>query len=396
MTERLYYSDPDLLEFEAEVVAVERRGDDFYTILSRSAFYPTSGGQSNDTGKLGVVDVTDVVENADGDVEHVTRAEVGAPSNQIQGTVNGERRWRNRQMHTAQHLLSQLFIARHNAETVSVHLGDEYGAVELNTESVSPEDLTVIEKEANLRVREGLAVEVLFVEGDALKDIPLRKVPERAGRLRIIKIGELDYSACGGTHCNNTAQVGIIKIIGTEKLRGNLLVKFLSGSQSLDDYIRRFGITDSLSKSQTCHFIDLEEKIGKLTDEHRSMRKEIVSLQKELAPIRVQQLLTRKRQIGACNVIFEDAGDLDPSIVNDVARQAAEGLGGLVVLMVNNRLVFAASEQSGIHAGQLVKRFTEDIGLRGGGSERMAQVGGANPAAFTTYVETVERLIADV
>jgi alanyl-tRNA synthetase len=277
-----------------------------------------------------------------------------------------------------------------------VHLGDEYGAVELNTDTISPEDLAFIEKKANLQVRDSLPVEILFVEGDAIKELPLRKVPERVGRLRIIKVGELDYSACGGTHCNNTAQVGLIKIIGTEKLRGNLLVKFLSGGQSLDDYTSRFVITDNLSKSQTCHINDLEAKIDKLTAEHRDMRKEIASLQRELAPMRVQNLIGKQRTIGNCSVIIEDGSGLDPSIVNDVARQAADDIGGVVVLMVSNRLLFATSAKSGVHAGELVKRFTEQVGLRGGGSERMAQVGGADSTAFANYTEVVERLINDV
>jgi alanyl-tRNA synthetase len=229
LTDRLYYHDPDLLEFEAVISSVHKREAKVGTVLDRSAFYPTSGGQLHDIGRLNGVAVIDVEEDEDGQVVHVTESTVGEVGRRIQGAVDAERRWRHRQQHTAQHILSALCANLYNAETVSVHLGESYGAVELDVPAVSDSDMTQLEAEANRVVREAQPVEILLLSPEEAQRLALRRPPAREGIIRIIKTGELDWSACGGTHCRNTAQVGLIKLAGTEKLRGHCVVRFLAG-----------------------------------------------------------------------------------------------------------------------------------------------------------------------
>ena len=97
MTRRLYYQDPDLLEFEAQVVDSGKRGELFYTVLDCSAFYPTSGGQLHDTGLLGDVAVVDVIETDDGDVWHISEKPIGKVGDAVRGVVEKQRRRRHRQ-----------------------------------------------------------------------------------------------------------------------------------------------------------------------------------------------------------------------------------------------------------------------------------------------------------
>ncbi|MBU0983677.1 MAG: alanyl-tRNA editing protein, partial [candidate division Zixibacteria bacterium] len=122
MTQRLYYDDPALLTFEAVIVSSVKQGDGWQTILDRSAFYPTSGGQMHDTGLLNGVLVTDVRETDNDEVVHVTAAPVGEPGGDVSGAVDPARRRKHRQTHTAQHILSAVFFRLYDLNTVSVHL----------------------------------------------------------------------------------------------------------------------------------------------------------------------------------------------------------------------------------------------------------------------------------
>jgi alanyl-tRNA synthetase len=385
VTERLYYRDPALIEFEAHVVAQGQIGSRYYSVLDRTAFYPTSGGQLNDLGRLNDIDVIDVIETEDGDIRHIAMLPMGESGSAVHGVVDKSRRRRNRQLHTAQHLISQVFIRLSEAETVSVHLGEEYGAVELNKNEIGESDLAEAERLTNELIADNLPIEILFIDASEIGSIPVRKPPARHGIIRVIKIGEFDWSACGGTHCLSTLEVGQVKIIGAEKLRGHLLVKFLAGSQTLEDYRMRFAITDSLSRALTCHPSDLPLKLDKLMTENKSQHKEIAQLQKELLPIRVVQLAATSTDVDGRHIVAADVGGFDTGLLSQLAQSVADEIHGIAVLLAEGRLVVAVSADSGLHAGDILKGFTKQYGLKGGGNSRVAQAGGADHARLADY-----------
>ncbi|MBK7141349.1 MAG: hypothetical protein IPH75_04630 [bacterium] len=392
MTERLYYRDPALLEFEATIISSEKADGRYQTVLDRSAFYPTSGGQLFDTGVLGGVEVLDVID-ADDSVLHITGQSVGEPGRRVAGSVNAARRKMHRQQHTAQHILSQIAVRQYQFETVSVHLGDDYGAIELNTPSIDQSQLDQLETAANEILFANWPVSILFVSGQELDKLPLRKIPSREGELRVIKVGEFDYSACGGTHCNSTAEVGVIKLIGWEKLRGHALVKFVAGSQAIEDYRLRFAVTDSLTKSLTCHLKDLNDKVDKLTGENRDQRKQLGALFKELLPIRADELAATAVTIGALKFVYKAVDGMDATTAGQLGSTVAERINGVALLVADGRLLISVGTGSKLHAGELSKQLSASIGLKGGGSNKAAQLGGADPAKLEEYKAALLSLI---
>ena len=392
MTERLYYRNAALLEFEAEIVEQGPHGDKFYTVLNRSAFYPTSGGQLFDTGFLNDIEVTEVLETEDGAVRHITAQPVGEVGDKVTGRVDKARRQRNRQIHTAQHILSQAFVRLYGLDSVSVHLGEEYANIELNTSGLTSEQLREAENLANEIIRDNLSVEVIFADEDLLKHLPLRKIPERTGTLRIIKIDDFDCSACGGTHCHFTAEVGCIKIIGYEKVRGRSQVKFLSGNLAFEDYRSRFEISDILSRELTCHFTDLPDKINKLTAGQKDAGREIARLQKELLPIQAEKLAVNKKTVGKLTLCDSIISDLDQSLVGQLATMTADKIEGAALLLAGDRLYLAVSERTGLKAGEIIKKFAAQTGLRGGGGPKLAQVGGVKTENFDKYREVILKI----
>ncbi len=393
MTERLYYRDPGLVEFDGRIVAAGRNDDRHYTVLDRTAFYPTSGGQLHDLGRLGHADVVDVIEDESGNIRHLTTEPVGTVGEVVRGSIDAARRRRHRQQHTAQHILSQSFIELYGLETVSVHLGEEYGAVELDAEDVSPEQVRRAVDRSMEIVYANLPVQILFVAREEALRMPLRKVPEREGTIRVIKIDDYDYSACGGTHVDQTAQVGLIHPVGTAKMRGHVLVNFLAGDQSRDDYLNRFGVTAALTSTFTCHVNDLVEKTGRLAEENRSLRRELSRLQKEMLPLEAEKIAAQKQTVGQFGMVFVDMGEYDAKLAGQLAGLVTERIAGPTALLCGDKLVLAVPPESGLHAGHLMQELASATSLRGGGGATQAQAGGAERTRLSEYRELFEKLL---
>jgi len=393
VTERLYYHDPSLLTFDAVVTRFEEAEGRFLVYLDRSAFYPTSGGQSHDLGSLDDIAVVDVVETGDGDVAHVIASAGLDVGDRVHGIVEARRRLKNRQQHTAQHILSQLFVQRLGAETLSVHLGNDYGAVEIEASVVSDAIVQQVENDANGIVAANQPIDILFAQGEELAGLPLRKPPQRDGLVRVIRIGNLDWSACGGTHCNSTAEVGTIKIVGAEKIRGHASVKFLVGEQANADYRMRLEITDELSKALTCHPTDLIVKVEKLVSDNKNLRRELAQLQKELLPVRARDLASRPIASGRMSLVAEEIADIDSGLIGALTSMVAQETGGLAMLISGGRMAIAAAESTGIAADQLAREFCHKVGLKGGGNSRVAQIGGADPKRFAEYRDILISLV---
>jgi alanyl-tRNA synthetase len=235
MTERLYYADSYLTEFDATLVGRDESGRQLY--LDRSAFYPTSGGQQFDLGKLQpegaaaplrVVDVVDEGER----VAHVLAEPAAwlADGARLHGQVDWSRRFDHMQQHTGQHLLSAVFQELLGCATLSVHFGDQSSTLDLDAALLGPADLEAVERRANAAVFEDR--EVAVAVEDASDAAGLRKASARSGALRIVSIAGLDRSACGGTHVRRTGEIGPILLRRLERVRKNVRLEFVCGERA--------------------------------------------------------------------------------------------------------------------------------------------------------------------
>ena len=129
MTERLYYQEPQQRTFDAVVTRVLERDGRPAVHLDRTAFYPTSGGQPFDTGRLGDVDVVDTIDEDD-DIVHVLSAPL-ADGVAVRGDINWARRFDHMQQHTGQHVLSAAFDRLFDNRTMSFHMGVDTSTIDL-------------------------------------------------------------------------------------------------------------------------------------------------------------------------------------------------------------------------------------------------------------------------
>jgi alanyl-tRNA synthetase len=234
VTERIYYTDPTCLEFDATVVSSSTADGRPVVILDRTAFYPTSGGQPNDTGSLGGSDVVDVVDLEDGSIGHV----VGVPLTEgmrVHGRVDGARRFDHMQQHTGQHILSAAFDRLHRARTVGFHLGAALSTLDLD-KVLGADALATAESEANRIIWENRQVSIRFATPQEAAAMSFRKEPTRSGPLRVIEVENFDISACGGTHVARAGQVGVIALRSWEKFRGGMRLEFACGGRTLREF----------------------------------------------------------------------------------------------------------------------------------------------------------------
>jgi alanyl-tRNA synthetase len=370
MTERLYYTDAYRTEFTAQVAG--RSDDGLRVYLNETAFYPTSGGQPHDVGKLGGIDVVDVIDEDDR-IAHVLAAPLPASPSSLNAVVNWPRRFDNMQQHTGQHLLSAVFEDLFGYKTVSVHFGPESSTLDLDTESVSQKQLLAAEARANTLVAEARAVNVSFE--DAATAAGLRKPSDRAGTIRVVSIDAVDRSACGGTHVRSTAEIGAVLIRSTEKVRKTTRVEFLCGTRAIARARRDFESLAKIAESLSASAHDVAALVAAQAERLKEGESARKKLEKDLAVYRARERYDAAvpDASGVRTIVVRDAASIDE--IKAIA-QAAFALPRVVVVGALTNppsVLLASSEDSGVDSGKLLKASLAVVGGRGGGSPRIAQ-----------------------
>ena len=367
MTDRLYYQDSYLTEFRARVVDAGPEPQRIY--LDQTAFYPTSGGQPFDTGRLGGVDVIDVVDE-DGRIAHVLGAPLAAT--EVAGVIDWRRRFDHMQQHTGQHLLSAVLVEMFDAATVSFHLGTESSTIDV-ARVLDVGQLRAAERRANEIGFENRPVTVSHQHSS--EDLGLRKPTEREGEIRIVSIQDLDRSACGGTHVRATGEIGPILIRKLDRIRGNLRIEFLCGMRAVERARVDFEALSAVARTFSSPLDDVpglvEAQRERLLESERSHRR----LAMELAQARGRELYANTAP-GADGVRRVERGVA--TLSDDLRAEAQSFTAGrrAIFLAIGGEppaLMIATSADSGVHAGNILKNALTTAGGRGGGSATMAQ-----------------------
>jgi alanyl-tRNA synthetase len=387
MTERLYYSDSYLREFRAVVTAAE----DNTVYLDRTAFYPDSGGQPCDAGSLDGVAVLGVSELEDGRIAH--RLASPLPAGPVAGAVDWERRFDHMQQHSGQHLLSAVFDEHFGLHTVSFHLGAESSTIDVEGGSLDAAGAAEAEGRANRSIAENRAVTVRFE--DAAGAQGLRKASERQGTLRIVSIEGLDRSACGGTHVRATGEIGVLLIRKLEKIRQSVRVEFVCGARA----VRRARADFEALSQAAQHFSSPLDEVPSLVavqlEAARTAEKARRKLELELAAYRGKELYetTAAGTDGFRRVSQKlERGSLEElrALAQNFTAQPKAVF--LATLADPPSLLVAASADSGMDAGKLLKTTLAEAGGRGGGTARIAQGSVPGAAALLAALARLESL----
>ncbi len=394
MTDRLYYHDSFLSEFDAEVLDLSASNSDPRPaiILDRTAFYPTSGGQVFDTGWIfpsGTTDannrlrVTEVMESDDGQILHLLE-NVGPiqKGTRVHGLIDVGRRGDHMQQHSGQHVLSAAFVRLFNLPTVSFHMGLESCSIDLDTKQLTNAQVEAAEALANDVVLENRVVSIRFVTQEEARGLGLRKIPPvERDRLRLIDVHDFDLTACGGTHVSSTGQIGCILLRKTEKTRQGWRVEFVCGKRAVVTARHDYAVLAEAGSLLSSHIWDTPQQIRKAQEESRASRKSREQLLEELADLHASLMQAETPESGGRKIIVRTFADRDLTFIKLLAQRLTRQNAGVVALLAATSdqpaLVFAQSSGQPFDMGALMKETLVRLGGRGGGTKDMAQGGPA-------------------
>jgi alanyl-tRNA synthetase len=371
-TERLYYNDSFLREFEAHVISCEPSGEQFHVALDRTAFYPTSGGQPNDTGQLGKAAVVDVAEREDGAIVHVTdRALELGP---VHGTIDWQRRFDHMQQHTGQHLLSAAFVELFKMQTVSFHLGEESSTIDLAGASLAAGQAEAAERLTNQIIIEDRAVDVRYGTREELAASGVRKEVKREGVLRAVSVEKFDLQPCGGTHVKRTGQVGLVLLRKMGKQKQNWRVEFVCGGRAMRAARGDFAALNVAARLLSCGQPEVPAMLGKALEERKQAQRSRQILLDTVAGYEAQELL-RAVESGATRMVVLVFDDAEPAYLRMVAaRLAAQpGVQALLATRAGGHVVFAQSPGLAADMNALLREALHAAGGKGGGTRDFAQ-----------------------
>ena len=376
MTGRLYHADAMLRRFDAELRAVTTFDGEPAIVLDATAFYPEAGGQLGDRGALGALEVRDTQELDDGTIVHLVADSPAlsslVPGDRITGELDWIRRRQHMAQHTAQHLLSGALESCAAAPTASARLGETTLTIDVARDRIPESELAAAEALANDLIDDDLAIRAWFPDPAELASLRLRRDPKVAAGVRVVAIGDFDFSPCGGTHCARTSQLGAIRITGTERYKGMTRLTFTAARRGRSELFERDRLLRSLATQFSCSPAEVPAAIDKLRRDAAAAGDELTATRSRLASMIVAQLIGPSGSDAA--VVATVPGD--PELLKSVAAKlVAAGRDALLCTTedASTTVVLARAAGSSLDCGSLMKRLAAHGGGRGGGRAERAE-----------------------
>jgi alanyl-tRNA synthetase len=377
VTERLYYSDSHLIEFEARVVDVTDRVSGWTAVvLDQTAFYPTGGGQPSDTGTLNGSRVVECIDDGDNGVLHVVQGAAPVRDSVVRGRVDWARRLDHIQQHTGQHILSQAFVKLFNAPTKGFRVMDASCEIDVELKNPTTEIIERAVELANNVIWEDRSITILNVTSEQAAELSLRKEPAREGELRLIEIEGFDLTPCGGTHAYRTGEVGMIAVRSWERAKGLTRMEFVAGTRALADYRKANKSAREMAALFSTGRDDAPQLAAQMVEENKELHRRVRMLEEVAAGVEAEKLLA-SAEAGIVVQVFEGR---DAESLKKLAHALMTKPGTVALLGSRDkdtaRLVFARSSDAPGDMSMLMREACTMLDGRGGGKPEMAQGGG--------------------
>jgi len=398
-TERLYYSDSHLIEFEALVTEKTDRVSGWTAVtLDRTAFYPTGGGQPSDTGTLAGVRVVECIDDEENGVLHVIQGrapEVGATVN---GRIDWPRRLDHIQQHTGQHILSQAFISLYNAPTQSFRVLNDSCEIDVELKNPTNEIIERAVELANNVIWEDRQITIKSVTAEEAARLPLRKDPSREGELRLIEIEGFDLTPCGGTHAYRTGEVGMIAVRSWERAKGLTRIEFAAGTRALADYRRANRTARAVAALFSASRDDSAKLTAHMLEENKELRHRVRALEAVAATVEAEDLWQKTQPApDGIRIVAQTLDGRDPESLKHLALALISRPGTIALLGSRDkemaRLVFARSEDAPGDMNALIREACAMLDGRGGGKPDLAQGGGTNVTRLLQVIEDCKQML---
>ena len=385
MTERLYYADSKMKRFTATVTSCEAVKDGYAVTLDRTAFFPEGGGQAGDSGLIGQARVSDTQEK-NGEVMHYVNQllTVGAV---YDCAIDWEIRFRRMQNHSGEHIVSGLVHKKYGYNNIGFHMGNDFVTIDFDGE-LTWEQLAELEREANLAVAANHRISASFPPEEVLKDLQYRSKLELTENVRIVEIENVDVCACCAPHLTSTAEVGMIKILDSERRRRGgegVRISMLCGLDAYENAVVTQNNNTEISMLLSAKRNETAAAVHRVMAERDKLKARVSELSHELAACRAAAISPTAGNI----CIFDST--LDEPALRALINEAVKKCGGVAA-------VFSGSDDTGfryiigsrsVDLRSAAKVINEGISGRGGGSPEMIQ------GNCTACTETIQKFLSD-
>lgn len=362
---KLYYQDPYIQDFTAEVQSIIEKNGAFHIVLDQTAFYPGGGGQPSDIGFIEDCPITYVYEEDDC-IYHVS-SKKPIKIHKAKCRIDWARRFDHMQQHMAQHILSACLSETCSANTLSFHLGTDTCTIDID-QILSSTQLMEIEKQVNEIINSYTLTSILYPTKQELKKLPLPKpLPKVTGPLRLVQIGDIDLSACCGTHPRSTLEVQLLKIVKSEKHKGGTRIYFMAGTRAIS----------ALMSNEETHM----SKVQELTSKCQKLESEVRKLKHLITDYQVKEIIDTAPVVNNIHLIKEVYEDMELKDLQTLASKLVQYPHVIAILGLKcdktANLVFMCSQDiKKISMNHLLKDSITLIDGRGGGTDFSAQGGG--------------------
>ncbi|MBQ7115988.1 MAG: hypothetical protein IJN94_06205 [Clostridia bacterium] len=364
-TERLYYSDSYIKEFEATVVSCEKAEKGYKVVLDKTAFFPEGGGQLADTGFIGDAKVTDVQEKENVIYHYVDKELTVSDKNNCK--LDWEQRFLRMQSHSGEHIVSGVVHSLFGYDNVGFHMEEDYVTVDFSGE-LTRQQLDEVEEKTNRYIYDNIEIECFFPDENDIESLDYRSKLDLKDGVRLVRIGEADLCACCAPHVKRTGEIGVVKILDFMRHRGGVRIVMKSGLKALYDYREKYTSVYDVSVMLSSKQHEIASYVDKKIKENETLNRSFNDFKMQIAENDKENLT----YIGDTALFITSFYDSD--MMRELANYGMTQKEICVILSGNEENGFSYVAGSlNFDLMRFAKHFNSALNGRGGGRGTMIQ-----------------------
>lgn len=365
MTEKLYDIDSHQIEFTATVEDSYESENGFITILDRTAFFPEGGGQLSDIGTINDANVSDVQINGDKIYHYTSR--LFEKGETVTGVIDWNRRFDFMQQHSGEHIVSGVAHKMFGCENVGFHLSTDIVTLDFD-KPLTREQILVIEAKANEAIFNNSKIITYYPDKETLNSLVYRSKKEIEGAVRIVEVEGVDACACCAPHVSEAAEIGIIKLLDSEKLRGGVRIEMKCGHRALADYNQKYDNLRKISGLLAIKQHEAADGVERLLQNISDLKFKITGLKRQIMDSKIAEF---KNTADKTCVFEEDLEIKELQIFADSLYKLHGGIRGVFSGKDNEYCFAICGDANELDA--YFKEFKTKFTVRGGGRNGMVQ-----------------------
>ena len=401
---------------DGELTASANEGARAIVVLDKTPFYAESGGQVGDTGYIktetGILKVENTTKSAD-IFTHMVKIESGEVKvgDTVTAEINSERREAIRRNHTAAHLLQAALrkVLGTHVEQAGQYVNDTAVRFDFtHFSALSEDEISKVEALVNEEILKGEEVDN--------REMPIAKAREMGAMalfgekygdvVRVVKAGDFSTELCGGTHVNNTAKIGLFRIVSESSVAAGVRrIEAVTGTNVLALITKyKQTIENTATALKSTNSMEIAARAKQLTEELRETNKKIDALEAKLAGSKISDMMSTASEKNGIKIIcaqFEGMGANELRSMCDKVKGDSDSAVCMFASVNDNKLTFCAAcgkkaIEKGANAGNIVRAVAEIAGGKGGGKPDSAMAGGKDISKAAEAVEAAKKIIADM